>query len=569
MRAPVVNTLVGSFAFLLLFQAHPALSAQGPPSPQTITAERLLQIARSDGYLVVRVKAVDVLGKLVDPTDKELMNLLLLGLTDLFNNYPQVTDKIYPDRVFFRVHVAQALGNLGPFGKDALPDLVLGKGQDPLLDREVDDAINAILAASKPPPVKILIDPSATKVTFTDQPVVSGSTATLTITVVATDTKPISGLPSEAFAFKPSADKKTGTFGPVTETATKGTYTTDFKGATADVDTWTILVAGVPLSTKPKITVSAGPISTTTSSAVFDKGTAASGGPSVTLTIVLMDAANNPVTGLDGSKFDVSLKPGMNASKGTFDKVSESKKPGTYTANFTGTTAGLPTDCVIKINNSIILSPPKIIVTNGPISADSVVKFDNNTVKSGSIVTLSISLKDAKGNVVTGVAREKFKFDVAGTSTGKFGDVTEPIAESGTYAAGFQGTTAGAASTVTITVDGVALTTKPAITVTPGPVSNTSTATFAKDNVAVGGTVTLTLVVKDAAGNAITGLDGKAFKLALTGGKSAGTFGAVAESTTKGTYTATFTGATAGTASTLTAVINGVSITTKAKIQVK
>jgi hypothetical protein len=79
----------------------------------------------------------------------------------------------------------------------------------------------------------------------------------------------------------------------------------------------------------------------------------------------------------------------------------------------------------------------------------------------------------------------------------------------------------------------------------------------------------LTLVVKGAAGNAITGLDTKAFKLTLTGGKSAGTFGTVAESTTKGTYTATFTGTTAGTASTLTAVINGVSITTKARIQVK
>ena len=59
-----------------------------------------------------------------------------------------------------------------------------------------------------------------------------------------------------------------------------------------------------------------------------------------------------------------------------------------------------------------------------------------------------------------------------------------------------------------------------------------------------------------------------AFSLALAGGTSAGTFGAVAATTTPGMYTATFTGTTAGTASTLTATVSGVALATKPAVQV-
>jgi adhesin/invasin len=111
---------------------------------------------------------------------------------------------------------------------------------------------------------------------------------------------------------------------------------------------------------------------------------------------------------------------------------------------------------------------------------------------------------------------------------------------------------------LTVTVAGVALTTKPTMTVHPGAVSSgSSTASFAMPAVVSGGTDTVTIVVKDAAGNAISGLASSAFHLGLSG-TSAGSFGAVTESATPGTYTATFTANTAGTASTLTVTVSGI-----------
>jgi hypothetical protein len=122
---------------------------------------------------------------------------------------------------------------------------------------------------------------------------------------------------------------------------------------------------------------------------------------------------------------------------------------------------------------------------------------------------------------------------------------------------------------LTAAVSGVILTTKPTITVTAGTVSGAnSTVSFASPTVASGITDTVTLIVKDTTGNAVSGLPNSAFSFALSGGTSTGTFGAVTATATPGTYTAVFTGATAGTASTLTAIVNGVTLTTRPKIRV-
>jgi hypothetical protein len=78
--------------------------------------------------------------------------------------------------------------------------------------------------------------------------------------------------------------------------------------------------------------------------------------------------------------------------------------------------------------------------------------------------------------------------------------------------------------------------------------------------VIVGSTDIVTIVVRDAFGNAVSGLASNAFHFTLSGGTSAGVFGVVTETSTPGTYTVTFTGTTAGSASTLTATVNGATI---------
>src|SRR5262249_14275015 len=72
------------------------------------------------------------------------------------------------------------------------------------------------------------------------------------------------------------------------------------------------------------------------------------------------------------------------------------------------------------------------------------------------------------------------------------------------------------------------------------PVSATnSPGSFATATVASGGGDTLTIVVKDGSGNAISGLNNAAFTFSLSGGTSAGTFSAVSATATPGTYTTT------------------------------
>jgi hypothetical protein len=78
----------------------------------------------------------------------------------------------------------------------------------------------------------------------------------------------------------------------------------------------------------------------------------------------------------------------------------------------------------------------------------------------------------------------------------------------------------------------------------------------------------MTIVVRDAAGNMISGLNNSAFSFTMSGGSSDGTLGDVTETTTKGRYTVTFTGTTAGTACTLTATVKGVALSTKPTIRV-
>jgi hypothetical protein len=95
-----------------------------------------------------------------------------------------------------------------------------------------------------------------------------------------------------------------------------------------------------------------------------------------------------------------------------------------------------------------------------------------------------------------------------------------------------------------------------------------STASLASPTVASGSTDLLTIVVEDTTGKPVTGLASGAFVLALSGGTSAGRFGAVAETSTPGTYTAVFTGTTAGTASTLTATVSGVTLNARPTVQV-
>src|SRR4029077_858266 len=88
--------------------------------------------------------------------------------------------------------------------------------------------------------------------------------------------------------------------------------------------------------------------------------------------------------------------------------------------------------------------------------------------------------------------------------------------------------------------------------------SSNSSYTLASPTVASGSADTITNIVRDINNLPVSGLNNNAFHFTLTGGSSTGVFSVVSETSTPGTYTATFTGAVAGTPSTVNLTIGGV-----------
>ena len=174
---------------------------------------------------------------------------------------------------------------------------------------------------------------------------------------------------------------------------------------------------------------------------------------------------------------------------------------------------------IFGYGTSAISSADQFTYSSQTISgANSTDSFASPTAVSGNTDLLTIVVKDTTGNAVSGLASSAFNFALSGgTSAGTFGAVAA-TATPGTYTALFTGTTAGTASTLTTTVNGVTLSTQPTITVTTGSVSaTTSTVSFASPTVASGSTDLVTILVKDAAGNPISGLASGAFSLVLGG----------------------------------------------------
>jgi YVTN family beta-propeller protein len=194
--------------------------------------------------------------------------------------------------------------------------------------------------------------------------------------------------------------------------------------------------------------------------------------------------------------------------------------------------------------------------TPGPIApAQALVTVSAGTVPSGSSVTLQLQTRDAfNNNLTTGGATVVFT-DSGGTSTGAIGTVTDN--GNGTYQAPFRGILAGTVTSIKATVNGIAVTTaRPTVAVTAGTISPlTSVVSTSSGTVSSGSTATLTVQAKDSVGNLLTA-GGSPVLFTKTGGTSTGTIGVVTDHA-NGTYTATFTADSAGTAMTIGATIGG------------
>ncbi|PVZ87889.1 invasin [Serratia sp. S1B] len=379
---------------------------------------------------------------------------------------------------------------------------------------------------------------SKSMLAVSDTSIVANGTQTSTLTLTLNDANG-NGVSGQTVAFV--SDLVNSKVGTVTDNG-NGTYTATLTGITAGVDHITVTVGGNSFAVNAAsvtLTADSSNLSTSKSAlAVSDASIVANDTQTSTLTLTLNDANGNGVSG-QAVAFISDL---ANSKVGT---VTDNGN-GTYTATLSGITAGTAHITVTVGGNAFAVNTASVILTadssNLSTSKSALAVSDTSIVANGSQTsTLTLTLNDANGNGVSGQT-VAFASDLANS---KVGTVTDN--GNGTYTATLSGTTAGTAA-ITVTVGGKDFTVNSASVTLTADSSNLSTSKSALavsgDSIVANGTQTstLTLTLNDTNGNGVSGQT-VAFVSDLANSK----VGTVTDNG-NGTYTATLSGITAGTA---------------------
>jgi hypothetical protein len=183
-------------------------------------------------------------------------------------------------------------------------------------------------------------------------------------------------------------------------------------------------------------------------------------GGTATVTLTARDALGNPES-LGG--LTVTFGLGTGTAAGTFSAVKDNGD-GTYTATFTGTTAGTNTITATINGQAVTSTAPTITVVSGGVStAKSVVTVTPSTIAPGGTATVKLQAKDALGNNLTSGGLTVTFVLGNGQGQGTFGPVTDN--HNGTYTATFTGTMPGT-NTIGATISGQAVASTAPITIT-------------------------------------------------------------------------------------------------------
>ncbi|SQA97940.1 Invasin [Cedecea neteri] len=343
-----------------------------------------------------------------------------------------------------------------------------------------------------------------------------------------------------------------------------GVYTVMVTAGT-DVEnvTLTPTVTGITLSSAAVTVNSAEPdagrsVFTATPDTIVANNTATS-----TLTLIAKNAQGNVLTGLkDSLAFVLKDSSGKAPARGiiTEGAIAESATKGTYTATLKGTAADKYT-VVPQFNGSALgsLSATVTLTATTPDQAKSAIKTDNTTYASGADMLITVTLKDANGNAVTGAAASLTTEAVTVVNaTLKTGSSWKDNGD-GTYTGTYTATTAGTGLKATVKLGGWD---KPAesgayaITATTPDQAKSAIKT---DNTtyASGADMLITVTLKDANGNAVTGAAASLTTEAVTVVNATLKTGSSWKDNGDGTYTGTYTATTAGTGLKATVKLGG------------
>ncbi|MBW3583706.1 MAG: hypothetical protein KY455_11460 [Euryarchaeota archaeon] len=323
--------------------------------------------------------------------------------------------------------------------------------------------------------------------------------------------------------------------GTTTATAVNGVATfTDLKTNTASTITIESTATGLTSITSNSITVSAATADASQTTASVPNGTV---GSATTITITVRDAYGNLVTGA-GASLAVSIT-GANTATPTINETGN----GAYTATYTPTTAGTDSVAITLSSTAIDGSPYTSTVTSATASKLGIQTQASSTATAGTAFAPQpvILVQHANGNTVTTDSSTQVTAAIK-TGSGTLLGTTTVTAVNGV--ATFTDLKTNTASTITIesTATGLTSITSNSITVSAAT-ADASQTTASVPNGTVGSATTITITVRDAYGNLVTGA-GASLAVSITG---ANTATPAINETGNGVYTASYTPTAGGT----------------------
>ncbi|MGY6233012.1 inverse autotransporter beta domain-containing protein (plasmid) [Enterobacter asburiae] len=322
----------------------------------------------------------------------------------------------------------------------------------------------------------------------------TGTPVTVTLTLRDDDNLPLDG---QVVAF--SSQQEGVTFDPV-QAAADGVYTTVMRAVRPGAVTVSAVVNGVTLpQPQVQVTVNAGAASEAASAISTDEELYSSG-DTMTLTVSLSDVAGNPVGGVTLQDTDVTVGGAQAADPQWTDNGD-----GTYTRAYTAQNAGTGQKATLKLNgwSAAVESTTYDISTGAASEATSAISTDTALYASGNTMTLTVSLSDAAGNPVAGATLQDADVTVEGAQAA---DPQWTDNGDGTYTRAYTAETAGTGQKATLKLNGWSAAVETAsYEITAG--SPYSTLAMDDSTWVVGEVFDLTLTLKDAKGNTVSGVD--------------------------------------------------------------
>ncbi|MCA1800162.1 MAG: hypothetical protein LC650_02565, partial [Actinobacteria bacterium] len=185
-------------------------------------------------------------------------------------------------------------------------------------------------------------------------------------------------------------------------------------------------------------------------------------GEQTSISITVLDAFDNPVTGVDGD-LSVTINDGPN-SGATFDSIFDNND-GTYSTAYTPETVGDDQITIELGDIDITGSPYTSSVSTSDVSAsNSSVIANPAELQVGNSSEVTVTVRDISNNLISGLTSSDFNTSVSGNGTR--GSISETETD-GVYTFNVSNKTA-QDITVTVTVTGTTLNDQPLITFTAG-----------------------------------------------------------------------------------------------------